>query len=40
MPANGGPVFAGTILGYFGFIKHFLTEFLLFSTIFYIILAL
>ena len=39
MPVNGNPVFPGTILGYFGFIKHFLAEFLLFSTI-YIILAL
>ena len=39
-PVNGGPVFPGTILGYFGLIKHFLAEFLLFSIILYITLAL
>ena len=38
VPVNGGPVFPGTILGYFGLIKHFLAEFLLFSTILYITL--
>ena len=39
-PVNFGPVFPGTILGYFGLIKHFLAEFLLFSIILYITLAL
>ena len=39
-PVNGGPVFPGTILGYFGLIKHSLAEFLLFSIILYITLAL
>ena len=38
-PVNGGPVFLGTILEYFGFIKHFLAEFLLFSTILYVIVG-
>ena len=37
---NGGPVFPGTILGYFGLIKHFLAEFLqFFFTILYTILV-
>ena len=39
-PVNGGPVFPGIILGYFGFIKYFLADFLLFSTILFIILGL
>ena len=39
-PVNGGPVFPGTILGYYGLIKHFLAELLQFSTILYIILAI
>ena len=26
-PVNGSPVFPGTILGYFGLIKHYLAEF-------------
>ena len=36
---NGGPVFPGTILGYFGLIKHFLAEFLLFTIILFITLV-
>ena len=37
-PVNGGPVFPRTILGYFGLIKHFLAEFLLFSTLYILFL--
>ena len=39
-PVNGGPVFPGTFLEHFGFKNYILTEFLLFSTLSYIVLAL